>query len=196
MANPEHVEIVKQGAEAIRAWRAKNPDLPLDLANAKLEGALLQVADLSNADLRSADLSAANLHGSFLLRANLRGANLRWAKLTNCVLHATNLEYANLLGANLSAAHLMNANLKGAFLVGAYLSASTVAAPTSGPEKGYGTVVNTSTLSGVCLDGAVIGFTTFADVDLSEVRGLDSVRHDGPSVIGVETLYRSHGQRA
>ncbi len=27
MANPEHVEIVKQGADAIRAWRARNPDV-------------------------------------------------------------------------------------------------------------------------------------------------------------------------
>jgi hypothetical protein len=36
MANSEHVEIVKQGAEAIRRWREKNPDMVLDLREANL----------------------------------------------------------------------------------------------------------------------------------------------------------------
>ena len=41
MANPKHVEIVKQGTAAITAWRKKNQDTPLDLNK----------ADLSEADL-------------------------------------------------------------------------------------------------------------------------------------------------
>ena len=44
------------------------------------------------------------------------------------------------------------------------------------------------------LGGASIGATIFADVDLSTARGLETVRHDGPSTIGIDTLYRSHGQ--
>jgi hypothetical protein len=36
MANPEHVAIVKQGAEAIRKWRAENPDQWVDLLGAEL----------------------------------------------------------------------------------------------------------------------------------------------------------------
>jgi hypothetical protein len=35
--------------------------------------------------------------------------------------------------------------------------------------------------------------TIFGDVDLSTVRGLDTIRHHGPSIIGIDTLYRSHG---
>ena len=61
MANPEHVEIVKQGAEKIREWRAENPDLRLDLSNAECCGADLSGADLSGADLSGADLTNANL---------------------------------------------------------------------------------------------------------------------------------------
>ena len=38
-----------------------------------------------------------------------------------------------------------------------------------------------------------MGWTSFADVDLSVVHGLESVRHSGPSSIGIETFYRSRG---
>ena len=36
--------------------------------------------------------------------------------------------------------------------------------------------------------------TIFADVDLSEVRGLESIKHMGPSTIGIDTLFRSQGK--
>ncbi|MBI4220413.1 MAG: pentapeptide repeat-containing protein, partial [Chloroflexi bacterium] len=56
MANPEHVVVVKQGAEAIRAWRAKGEECRLDLREADLRH-----AGLNDADLRSAMLTEANL---------------------------------------------------------------------------------------------------------------------------------------
>src|SRR5262245_30153422 len=43
------------------------------------------------------------------------------------------------------------------------------------------------------LRGLEIGWTTLGDVDLSVVHGLDAVAHRGPSTIGIDTLYRSHG---
>jgi Pentapeptide repeats (8 copies) len=86
MANPEHVEVVKQGAEAIRKWREENPNVRLDLRGASLEGTDLRGADLSEADLSEANLAEADLrgawlyftdlHGAELYRANLRGAEL------------------------------------------------------------------------------------------------------------------------
>ena len=36
--------------------------------------------------------------------------------------------------------------------------------------------------------------TIFGDVDLSEVKGLESIKHEGPSTIGVDTLVRSRGK--
>ncbi len=36
--------------------------------------------------------------------------------------------------------------------------------------------------------------TTFAANDLSNVKGLEKVRHYGPSTIGIDTLYRSRGK--
>jgi uncharacterized protein YjbI with pentapeptide repeats len=66
MADPEHVELVKQGAEAIRKWREENPDTVLDLRGASLEG-----IDLNEANLAGAKLGQAKLAGTHLYRATL-----------------------------------------------------------------------------------------------------------------------------
>jgi hypothetical protein len=49
-------------------------------------------------------------------------------------------------------------------------------------------------LGGADLSGAVIGLTTFAVLDLSEVKGLDTIEHAGPSEISISTIYKSRGQ--
>src|SRR5713226_8218805 len=43
------------------------------------------------------------------------------------------------------------------------------------------------------LSGATVGATTFGNVDLREVKGLETVTHSFPSSIGIDTLYRSEG---
>lgn len=40
---------------------------------------------------------------------------------------------------------------------------------------------------------AIIGWTTFANIDLSTVKGLETVKHLGPSTIGIDTVYLSSG---
>jgi TIR domain-containing protein/pentapeptide repeat protein len=42
--------------------------------------------------------------------------------------------------------------------------------------------------------GASFFETRFSDMDLSPAIGLDSVKHEGPSTIGLDTVYRSHGK--
>jgi hypothetical protein len=39
-----------------------------------------------------------------------------------------------------------------------------------------------------------VGYTTFANVDLSGVKGLETVYHSGPSSIGIDTIYKSKGK--
>ena len=68
MANPEHVDILKQGVDAWNAWRQDNPDLAPDLSHADPHGANLSDANLSNANLSNANLSVANLEGVDLWR--------------------------------------------------------------------------------------------------------------------------------
>jgi hypothetical protein len=49
-------------------------------------------------------------------------------------------------------------------------------------------------LNGADLSYALVRWTIFGDVDLSRVKGLDTVRHEGPSTIGINTIYRSQGK--
>ena len=48
--------------------------------------------------------------------------------------------------------------------------------------------------SGATLEHSECVLTTFAAVDLSEVRGLDSIKHQGPSTVGIDTLFLSKGK--
>jgi hypothetical protein len=48
-------------------------------------------------------------------------------------------------------------------------------------------------LSEANLTRAAIGWTIFGSIDLSTARGLETVKHRGPSTIGIDTLYRSQG---
>ncbi|HKX32544.1 MAG TPA: pentapeptide repeat-containing protein [Blastocatellia bacterium] len=116
MANPEHLEILKQGVEKWNQWRKGKPGLLPDLGEADLSGANLSGANLfrsefrrarlGGADLSGADLRAANLRGADLSGANLRGANLKWGILSQ----------ANLSNVNLSEARLDRTVLEGADL--------------------------------------------------------------------------------
>ena len=140
-----------------------------DLGEADLRRIDLTEADLSRTDLDKADLSGANLTKVNLYDANLSDADLRGANLSNANLSLTNFSEANLSRANLSQADLRRANIGGAYLNGA-------------------------NLCGASVKGTIIGWTNLGNVDLSKVKGLESVEHRGPSTIGIDTLYRSKGK--
>jgi hypothetical protein len=138
MANKEHLEILKQGAEKWHEWRKQNPavepDLRMvDLYGADLRGFNLSGADLYGVDLRNANLSEANLgwtdagenppmHGAHLSSADLRGADLSRARLISADLSVSLLDEANLSDAILGNANLMGASLSAANLSRADLS--------------------------------------------------------------------------
>jgi hypothetical protein len=110
------------------------------------------------------DLSQANLENAELDGANLRLADLNRADLSDATLIDSYLTSANLEAADLNRADISVANFSGAYLPGANLA------------------------------GATADFTTFANVDLSQVRGLDLVEHMGPSSVGLDTIYLSDGK--
>ena len=74
MANDEHVEVVRRGAEALRAWREANPGVALDLSGADLRGASLAQAVLDGASLKGALLSGADFEEASLSGVNLQDA--------------------------------------------------------------------------------------------------------------------------
>jgi uncharacterized protein YjbI with pentapeptide repeats len=92
MANPEHVKIVEQGAEAIRKWWEEHPDGQLDLEGANLSEINLHEADLHEANLRAANLDGTDLRQASLESTDLRGASLREAKLERTILHCAQLD--------------------------------------------------------------------------------------------------------
>jgi TIR domain/Pentapeptide repeats (8 copies) len=168
MANPEHLEILKQGVERWNKWREEHPDVRPDLGKADLFRANLSAADVIRAHFSEVNLSeakpselvakfisaGANLHG-----ADLHGAGLEEANLSRADLSAADLSGAVLSGANLSAANLRAANLR---------EANFTEAPAM--------------------------YTSFDNVDLSVANGLEAARHLGPSTIGLDTIYKSRGK--
>jgi hypothetical protein len=87
MANPEHLEILKQGVEVWNAWRVQNQykDIP------HLFGADLAAANLSEANLMEANLRRADLSGATLTGADLRDADLSEAILSEAILSGADL---------------------------------------------------------------------------------------------------------
>jgi uncharacterized protein YjbI with pentapeptide repeats len=95
MANPEHLEILKQGVEVWNKWREGNPIEP-DLEDVNLSMVNLAKVDFSMANLRNADLTLANLTLANLREANLFRVDLSMAKLFKADLSRANLALANL----------------------------------------------------------------------------------------------------
>jgi len=144
MADPQHLDLLKQGKGAWNSWRAKKSDIRPDLSHANLSH-----ADLSHTDLSHTDLSAANLYGVYfyganLIRASLSSANLSTADLDHAELHYADLTNANLNGANFSKSFMM--------------------------------------------------WTVLGELDLRFVKGLETVIHEGPSHLAINTVYLSHGE--
>ena len=48
-------------------------------------------------------------------------------------------------------------------------------------------------MTGADFNGSIMGYTVFQNCNLSDAAGLDTVRHDAPSTLGLDSLYRSGG---
>ncbi|MCH8042014.1 MAG: pentapeptide repeat-containing protein, partial [Nitrospinae bacterium] len=76
MANPEHLNILKQGVKAWNTWREKNRSVFPDLSRANLARANLAGANLTGANLTGADLGVTILSNADLTWVNLFQADL------------------------------------------------------------------------------------------------------------------------
>ena len=205
MANDEHLAILKQGVEEWNQWRRSSSFITPDLSNADLHG-----MELIGVDLRGVDLSGANLeHATFsrdfrnigivmaagdvlwgvpMNRADICGADLSWANLRKASFVQANLSCADIIGADLykacfREAYLRDASFRDAKLIEADLNRAILARAD----------FTRADLSKANLSGATIGFTEFTDVNLRFVKGLETLKHEGPSTIGIDTIYRSDG---
>jgi hypothetical protein len=205
MDRDEALRLLKGGRDGIAEWnRRRDADEPIP----HLEQADLREANLGDADLSLANLGRANLSRADLSLANINGANLNWANLREANLSGANLSGANVSGADLrrafvleaelyrtdfseadlSEATLTNANLRGANLRNAHLIAADLSLANLRDAN-----LSEANLSGANVSAARCFRTVFGDTTLDAVEGLDSVRHGGPSTIGIDTLFRSQG---
>jgi hypothetical protein len=169
VADEAQVKLLEEnGVYAWNEWRKANPKTRPDLRKAILIEQELIGADFSCADLREADLG-----GAILVGANFIEADLRRSKLDN----------ANLLGAMLRGANLRGSDLSMVSLVGVDLSGTSLGRADLGGAD----------LTDADLTDCFIGETQLGDIDLSRCKGLEMVKHEAPSTIGIDTIYRSGG---
>jgi hypothetical protein len=164
MANREHLAKIKEGAEAWNDWRKANTEIVPDLRK----------ADLSRTDLSGVGSGKIDLSQADLTDADLTEADLRWA---------------NLAGANLGGASLRRANLFGVAFSGPIIQRTVLPVETRAAAS-----LGAADLSGADFGKATAGWTAFGDCDLSKAKGLETVQHYGPSMIGIDAIYRSQGK--
>lgn len=234
MANPEHLAILKQGAEVWNRWREENSHIRPDLTEADLReailldanlkaanlngtflaGARLAGADLTRANLNKANFVSAGLQGTKLIEADVRDAHLSGTDLGGAILRGANLTGTNLLGAdlgstNLSTVDLVDAGLLRANLARADLTQANLSKANLSEANLHEANLKNANLSGVDISGAnltrvqlneadltqaKIAWTILIGTDLSTVKGLESVEHQGPSYIDIHTLFNSKGK--
>jgi hypothetical protein len=85
---------------------------------------------------------------------------------------------ANFADANMTGAKLRGADLRGANLSGANLTFAKLIS---------------DDFRDVDFTGAICGWSVIADADLSAAKSLETVRHRGPSTVGLDTLANSRG---
>ena len=175
MANPEHLELLRQGVEVWNAWKAENPSIRSDLSGADLIGANLYRANLSKANLYRANLSKADLAKANLTKADLTKADLTMAHLSGADLHGANLSEATPSGADLSGADLIGAHLFGAHLSVANLTGANLAGANLNRAHLFGANLTEANLSEARLTGADLSEANLTGAnltgaDLSEAR--------------------------
>lgn len=199
MVGNKLVEIAKRGRAAIGKWRQANPDQLLNLSDSDLSGANLRGANLKRADLTGTNLQGADLIGAQLGEAELTRADLRGAKLVKADLYTTKLLKATLVDADCSGAYFRradltqtdfsNCNLTKADLIEADLTNSSL----------RNAILIGADISGAVLVGAdvrdmTLGWSKLCQLNLTQLVGLEQIKHVGPSTLGIDTAQLSHAK--
>jgi hypothetical protein len=166
MANPEHLEILKQGVE-------KHPEIQPDLIEADLKGTSLFEFDLSGANLYKVSLVKADLFQANLSNVDLRGAYLPLADLSGAILTKANLSNADLQGVSFDHADLRKANLSNANLSGAtFIKADISNADLNNADISGARLIDTN-MTGTILTGCRVYGISVWDVQLESAKQFD-----------------------
>lgn len=178
MANPEHLEILKQGVEVWNKWRLENPEINPDLTISNLSGRYLRKVNFFGTDFTEANLSGIQLVGADIGLCYFKDADLTDAKIISSVALGAKFYSAKLIRADLTFSDFTSADLCRANLTEGILSR---------------TILRDVDLEQTDFTLCFMFGATFSGSDLSSIKGLDTVRHIGPSSISIDTIYRSQG---
>jgi hypothetical protein len=179
MANPEHLKILRTGVGKWNKWRIANPKVEPDLSDLNLSGIDLSGADLTDTKFvktifRKAKLDRVNFSRAVLVETDFSGALIAFSRFVRNPIEKVCFE-----GAQLDHSVLFRGWWDGIKLCRAGL---------------YGTTFYDCEATRVDFSQAILSKTIFSNVDLSQALGLEKARHEGPSTIGTDTLYRSGGK--
>jgi uncharacterized protein YjbI with pentapeptide repeats len=141
----------------------------MDLSGAALNRTNLSYSNFGRSKLRHANLSGTNLSHADFGRVDLSHADLSSSSLNNAYFRFADFHHANLSNADLRHADFMLTNLTYTNFTGANLTGTNFV-----KAKLFGTI--------------------FVNVKLSEIKGLETVFHQGPSEISLTTLYLCQGK--
>jgi uncharacterized protein YjbI with pentapeptide repeats len=188
MASKEHLEILAKGVKAWNKWREGHPRLMPNLRKANLLRANLRAIDLSGVNLIDANLESADLIDAHLCGAVLIGANLDSTNLARSHFTSADLAHARIRDSNIALADFTYVNLSGAIMHRANLNSVDLSyANLSGAELGR-VVFNEVDFREANFTKAIFENTVFADCDLTAAKGLNKIKHFGPSSIDIQTL--------
>lgn len=179
MADEWQIKILKeQGVKAWNKWRKENPIIG---------------KALNDPNLGDANVSWEAVHPVNLRKADLRGMDLRGANFLMADLFESDLSNADLYGADLSTAGLFGTNMSGAKLVGASFNGAGIFRVNFSNADLRGTKFHYANVEEANFDNCSMSVTQFIDINLSQSKGLETVKHLGPSAIDIATIYRSKG---
>ncbi len=199
MASSKILAVVKEGRQALAKFRALNPGMLLDLTDADLCGAELHGCNLRRALLVGAKLAGTNLEGANLSEADLTRANLKSAKLNGtdfrqAKLFKSMLSEADATEANFGHASLSGCDLSKARLTRAIFLEADLAKAELSDANLLGTDFSLARLVNVHAERLTCGWTRWTNCALSDVTGLVTATHHGPSSIGLDTWLRSRSK--
>lgn len=185
-------DFLKDGIAAWNKWREEERVAAaldhVSVGDLNLAGRDFRKRDLHEIDFEDADLQDANLEGANLTEANLAFAHLRGAKLARAKLRSASLftveaPKANFSKADLTRADLADSDFRSANFSGANLSFTEI----------RNVDLTFANLSQTNLNNCWMADVRLLGLNLSTAKGLETVRHRGPSFIDFDTFYLSKG---
>jgi uncharacterized protein YjbI with pentapeptide repeats len=195
--NPDHLELLKAGADAVQRHAQDPASSPLDFSGATVQGLRLDGAQF----YPEADFSACTLVDCVIVRSTLERARFDGATLSGCALQysfvgnssfrASTLEQANLGTSNFASSDFTDANLARAML-----GWSSVRFATFDGADLRGAIfqmvdAHRASMRGAQLEGLDLHDTVLTGVDFTNASGLDRLVYRTGSAIDYETVARS-----